>query len=138
MALHIRQTYHEGFLPSPEQLERYALAHPDAVKTILEIAVRQQEIDFEVEKAQHERLMSIERASFDIAHKQIETSGRYASQGQWVAFAMMLCFFVLLRIYGNGYDIRGCGGRFHRASDCGDWAYCLSVFEWQKTAEIFR
>ena len=51
MELRIRQTYHEGVLPSPEQLEKYALAHPDAVKTILEIALRQQEIDFEVEKA---------------------------------------------------------------------------------------
>ena len=96
MALHIRQTYHEGVLPSPEQLEQYALAHPDAVKTILEIALRQQQMDFEVEKNQHERLMFVDRSNFDLAHKQIETNGRYATQGQWIAFSMMLCFFVLL------------------------------------------
>ena len=96
MEVRIRQTYHEGVLPSAEELERYAQAHPDAVKIILEMAVRQQEMDFEVEKAQHERMISADRSNFDLAHKRIDNNGRYASQGQWIAFFMMLCFFVLL------------------------------------------
>jgi uncharacterized membrane protein len=94
--LHIRQTFHQGILPPPEQLEKYALAHPDAVKTILEMAVRQQQVDFEIQKDQQERFSFIERSNFDLAHKRVETNARYASQGQWLAFAMMLCFFVLL------------------------------------------
>ena len=94
--LHIRQTYHEGILPSPEQLERYALVNPDAVKTILEMATRQQQIDFEIFKAQQERFAHADRANFDLANKRMEMSGRFAIQGQWLAFVMMLCFFVLL------------------------------------------
>jgi uncharacterized membrane protein len=93
---HIRQTYHQGLLPPPEQLEKYALAHPDAVKIIFEMASRQLQIDSEIQKTQQERFAFVERANFDLAHKRVEMSGRYARQGQWLAFAMMLCFFVLL------------------------------------------
>jgi len=91
--VHIRQTYHQGVLPPPEQLEKYP---PDAVKTILEIATRQQQIDFEVQKAQQGRFAFSDRANFDLANKRVDLNGRYAQQGQWLAFIVMLCFFVLL------------------------------------------
>jgi len=94
--LHIRQTFHQGILPPPEQLEKYALAHPDAVKIILEMATRQQQIDFEILKAQQERFAFVERSNFDLAHRRVDMNGRYARQGQWLAFVMMLCFFALL------------------------------------------
>jgi uncharacterized membrane protein len=96
MTVHIRQTYHDGVLPPPEQLEKYALAHPDAVKTILEMATRQLQMDFEIQKNQQERFTLIDRGNFDLANKRVEMNGRYARQGQWLAFSMMLCFFVLL------------------------------------------
>jgi uncharacterized membrane protein len=94
--LHIRQTFHQGILPPPEQLEKYALANPEAVKTILEMATRQQQIDYEILKVQQERLAFIDRSNFDLAHKRVDMNGRFATQGQWLAFIMMLCFFVLL------------------------------------------
>jgi len=80
--LHIRQTYHQGILPPPEQLEKYALAHPDAVKTILEMVSRQLQIDFEIQKSQQERFAFVERSNFDLANKRVDMSGRYARQGQ--------------------------------------------------------
>jgi uncharacterized membrane protein len=92
----IRQTYHEGVLPPPEQLEQYALAHPEAVKTILEMAVRQLQMDFDIKKAQQERFAFADRANFDLANKRVEMNGRFSIQGQWLAFFIMLFFFVLL------------------------------------------
>ena len=92
----LQASYHEGILPSPEQLEKYASAHPDAVKTILEMAVRQQEIDFEIQKARQDRLTAIGRENFNLANKRIENNARFAKQGQWFALILMLCFFVLL------------------------------------------
>jgi hypothetical protein len=60
-------------------------------------------MDFEIQKAHQERMISVDRSNFDcynrqidLAHKRIDNNGRYASQGQWIAFTMMLCFFVLL------------------------------------------
>jgi len=94
--VHIRQTYHEGILPPPEQLERYALTNPDAVKTILEMATRQQQMDFEILKAQQERFAFADRANFDLANKRVDMNGRFSMQGQWLAFVLMICFFVLL------------------------------------------
>ena len=79
--LHIRQTYHEGILPPPEQLEKYALTNPDAVKTILEMATRQQQMDFEILKAQQERFAFVDRANFDLANKRVDMNGRFAIQG---------------------------------------------------------
>jgi len=94
--LHIRQTYQEGVLPPSEELEKYAQAHPDAVKTILEMATRQQQMDFEIQKSHQARLESIDRSNFELANKRVDMNGRYATQGQWMAFVLMLCFFVLL------------------------------------------
>lgn len=93
---HVRATYHEGVLPPPEQLEKYALAHPDAVKTILEMAIRQQQIDHEIQKAQQDRLAVIDRENFSLANKRVDYNARFAKQGQWFALVLMLCFFVLL------------------------------------------
>jgi len=96
VTVHMRQTYQEGVLPPSEELEKYAQAHPDAVKTILEMATRQQQMDFEIQKAHQERFAFIDRSNFDLANKRIDMNGRFATQGQWMAFILMLCFFVLL------------------------------------------
>ena len=78
--LHIRQTYQEGVLPPSEELEKYALAHPDAVKTILEMATRQQQIDFELQKAHQERLEFIDRSNFELANKRVNMNGYFSFQ----------------------------------------------------------
>jgi uncharacterized membrane protein len=93
---HISPTHRGEILPPPVQWEKYILTNPDAVKTILEMAMNQQQMDFEMRKVQQERFASIDRANFDLANKQVDTNGRFAIQGQCLAFVMMLCFFVLL------------------------------------------
>ena len=53
-------------------------------------------MDFEILKVQQERFTFIDRANFDLANKRIDMNSRFAKQGQWLAFVLMLCFFVLL------------------------------------------
>ena len=103
---HVKAFYHQGALPPPEQLEKYASAHPDAVKTILEMAVRQQQIDFEVQKAQQDRLATIDRENFNLANRRIEINARLARQGQWFALVLMLGFFALLGYMVTVHPIR--------------------------------
>ena len=60
------------------------------------MATRQQQMDFEILKAQQERFAFADRANFDLANKRVDMNGRFSMQGQWLAFVLMLCFFVLL------------------------------------------
>ena len=79
------QTYNfVGQLPPPEYFERYAAAHPDAAKVILDLAVNQQKI-----------LAERDRSEISLYREVMQTDAHYSLRGQWFAFSTVLGFFIL-------------------------------------------
>ena len=80
------QTYNfVGQLPPPEYFERYAVADPNATRVILDLALRQQEILAEKDKAEIALYRDV-----------LQSDSHYALRGQWFAFFTVLGFFILI------------------------------------------
>ena len=83
--LHLQTYNFIGQLPPPEYFERYAAADPNATKVILDLALRQQEILAEKDKAE-----------ITLYRDVLQSDSHYALRGQWFAFFTVLGFFLLI------------------------------------------
>jgi len=87
---------HVGPLPSPETLAAYEANCPGAAREILDAAKENQKHRHNTEKQTLSMAFQHQKSVFEWHERKQKIDSRFAAYGQWISFALVLTYFLLI------------------------------------------